>query len=304
VSGLSNWVGYATLSGFFALCRLLPPRGAHRLGRALGDLLYDVIRIRREVAFSNLRAAFPEKSEGERERIARACYRNFAMTAVDFARQTNRSSEDLLEEAEILGRQHLDTVASMGRGAILLTGHFGNWEWMGSLFPAMGFQTQAVVGEQRNRLVEELMDRVRRTRGLGILSAERDLRGLMEALRRGDVVAIAGDQDAGRDGVFIDFLGRPASTAVGPVRLARRFGVPILIGFAVRRPDGGLRLELQEPLVVPQDGDESEVILEYSRRWSAVLEEYVRRYPDQWFWMHRRWKTQPEGVRQRKEGRE
>jgi KDO2-lipid IV(A) lauroyltransferase len=251
-----------------------------------------------------LHAAFPEKSESEIARIARACYRNFATTAVDFARQPNQSSEGLLADAEIVNLQHLDTVASMDRGAILLTGHFGNWEWMGSLFPAMGYPTQAVVGEQRNPLVEALMDRVRRTRGLGILSAERGLRGLMEALRRREFVAIAGDQDAGRDGVFVDFLGRPASTAVGPVRLARRFGVPILMGFTLRRPDGKLRLELQQPMLVPQDGDESDVILEYTRRWSAALEDYVRRYPDHWFWMHRRWKTQPETVRQRKEGRE
>jgi KDO2-lipid IV(A) lauroyltransferase len=161
-----------------------------------------------------------------------------------------------------------------------------------------------VVGEQRNRLVEALMDRVRRSRGLSILSAERDLRGLMGALRRREFVAIAGDQDAGRDGIFIDFLGRPASTAVGPVRLARRFGVPILMGFALRRQDGGMRLELQPPIVVPQDGDESEVVLKYTRSWSATLEEYVRRYPDQWFWMHRRWKTRPETARLRREERE
>lgn len=304
MSRLSDRMEYIALSGFFRLCRLLPSTAARRLGRALGDLLYDVIGIRRAVALSNLRASFPEKSASEIRRIARSCYRNFATTAVDFARQGDRSNEELLASSEILNLQHLDAVASIDRGAILLTGHFGNWEWMGTLFPALGFPTCAVVGRQRNRLVEALMDRVRRTRGLRILSAERDLRKIMEALRSKEFVAIAGDQDAGRDGVFIDFLGRPASTAIGPVRLARRFQVPILIGLSVRSADGSLRLELQPPILVPQDGDESEVILEYTRRWSAILESYVRRYPDQWFWMHRRWKTQPETGTHRKEEKE
>jgi KDO2-lipid IV(A) lauroyltransferase len=153
-----------------------------------------------------------------------------------------------------------------------------------------------VVGRQRNPLVEALMDKVRRTGGVGILSAERDLRGIMQTLRRGEFVAIVGDQDAGRDGIFVDFLGRKASTAVGPVRLARRFRVPILMGFAIPLSGARIRIEALPPFLVPTDGPEEEVVYEYTRRWSDDLERYVRRYPHLWFWMHRRWKTRPEAV--------
>ncbi len=296
MSALAHRLEYDALRGFFALCRSVPERNAFSIGRALGDFLYDWVRIRRDVALANLRASFPEKSEDEIRGIARACYRTFAQTVVDFARLPRLSREELLRGAEITGREHLDAVVGSGKGAILLSGHFGNWEWMGSLFPAMGYPTRVVVGEQRNRPVGALMNRIRSEMGVGVLSAEKDLRGIMQALRRREFVAMVADQDAGRDGIFVDFLGRPASTAVGPVRLARRFDVPILMGFGIRLPDGRHRLELESPIVIPRDMPEEEALRAYTSLWSRKLEDRVRRFPDHWFWMHRRWKTRPDAV--------
>lgn len=302
-SGIVNRLEYAALHGFLGLCRVLPLRAALWMGRAIGDILFDVVRIRRQVTCENLKAAFPEKNDTEIKKIARSTYRNFSMTAVRFGRLPIRGGAGLLDRTEIDHPEYIDAAASIGKGVIVLTGHFGTWEHLAAIFPAKGFPTWLLVGEQRNRLVEEQMDRVRMSVGSRILSAERDLRGVIETLNRGEILVIAGDQDAGRDGVFVDFLGRPASTAVGPVRLARRFGVPILLGFALATEDERMKIELKPPFVVPKSGDESEVIQTYTEKWSAVLEEYVRRYPEHWFWMHRRWKTRPESVRHRKEGR-
>jgi Kdo2-lipid IVA lauroyltransferase/acyltransferase len=302
VNTFSDWLEYAALSALFAFCRALPRGAALAMGRGIGDLLFDGIRIRRSVCLDNLRSAFPEKTDRETRRIARACYRNFAQTAVESARFPNLTKEEIVGLGEIRGRKHVEWVAAQGRGGILLTGHFGNWEWGGALLPALGYPTQVVVGEQHNQRVGALMDRVRRASGVGVLSAEKDLRGIIAALGRGDLVAIVADQDAGRDGIFVDFLGRSASTAVGPVRLARRFGVPILPGFALRLPDGRYRLELRAPILVPPDQPEQEVVQAYTEIWSRMLEEYVRRYPEQWFWMHRRWKTRPGGSRSSAKG--
>ncbi len=298
---LVHRIEYLSLRSFFALCCWLPWRAADGLARRVGDLLFSVIRIRRDVTMANLAASFPDRSNDEVLQLARSCYRNFAKTAVQFARLRRLSNEELLKRNPITGLEHLDSVVSLNRGAILVTGHFGNWEWFGSTISALGHPTCVVVGEQRNRLVERLMDEVRIRRGLKILNAEHDLRGILEALQHREFVAIVADQDAGREGLFVDFLGRPASTAVGPVRLARRFGVPILFGVGIHAADGTVRGELQKPFLVPQEGNEDEMIRAYTNRWVRLLEAYVLRYPDQWFWMHRRWKTRPESGRQTKE---
>ncbi len=296
MSEFSDWVEYAALSSFLRLARSIPRRAALAMGRGIGDVLFDLVRIRRTVCLDNLRKSFPEKGEEEILQVARSCYRNFAQTAIEAARLPHLSKETIIGMGEIRGREHVEWIAAQGRGAILLTGHFGNWEWGGALLPALGYPTQVVVGRQHNRRVGDLMDRIRRGTGVGVLSAETDLRGIMKALRRGDLVAIVADQDAGRDGVFVEFMGRPASTAVGPVRLAQRFGVPILPGFTLRGPDGRYRLELRPPILVPAGREETAVIVAYTELWSRMLEEYVREYPEQWFWMHRRWKTQPPGL--------
>jgi KDO2-lipid IV(A) lauroyltransferase len=304
MSALIDRLELAGMRGLFGFWRLAPRGLAFASGDRIGDLLFDVVRVRRQVTLANLRASFPEKGEREIADIGRACYRNFARTVVEFARLPGMSREERLGGFDIIGREHLEAVIAMRRGGILLSGHFGNWEWLGSSFPLIGQPTCFVVAEQHNRLVGAFIDRWRERLGVGILSAERDLRRILQSLRDRAMVAILGDQDAGRDGIFVDFLGRPASTAVGPVRLARRFGVPILQGFAIRLPDGRFRLELSPPILVPPEGegDDDEVIRTYTELWSGRLEEYVRRYPDHWFWMHRRWKTQPASGRSSHEG--
>jgi KDO2-lipid IV(A) lauroyltransferase len=284
----------AALKGVLAIGRSVrDQRGVLRLGARVGDLLFDGVGIRREVTLTNLRAAFPEKTEAERTAIARSCYGHFATTAIEFARLPGLTPEERLRHCEVTGVEHIAELAAQGRGAIMLTAHFGNWEWMGSLLPALGYPVHVVAGEQRNRAVGAWIEGVRRSLGEGVLSAIHDLRGILHALGKRQFVAIVADQDAGGDGIFVDFLGRPASTAVGPVRLARRFGAPILMGFSRRREDGRLNVQFLRPFRVPEEGDEEEVLRSFTSRWSAILEEQVRACPEQWFWMHRRWKTQP-----------
>jgi KDO2-lipid IV(A) lauroyltransferase len=302
VSDPSDWIEYAALRGLLGFLARTPASFGRWFCRGLGDILFDLIRLRRRVTLENLRASFPEKTEAEIGEIARACYRTFCETVAEFARVPRLSPEELLESSTVVGREHLEAAARSGRGVILLTGHFGNWELLGALFPAMGYRLSVVVGEQHNRLVDRYINDARARMGVGVLSAEKDLRGILRALEGKGLLAIVGDQDAGRDGVFVEFLGRPASTAVGPVRLARRFGVPIVLGFAIRQPRGKLRFELLPPIHVPREGDDETVELEYTGIWSRILEDYVRRYPEHWFWMHRRWKTRPDSARRLTKG--
>ena len=302
MSRIPDSIEYVALRGLIAILRRVPSGLSRLICRGLGDILYDAVRLRRRVTLENLRAAFPERPDAEIRRIARSCYRTFCETAGEIARLPRLSREELLSLSEVVGREHLESAVGRGRGVVLLTAHFGNWEWGGALLNALGYEISVVVGEQHNRLVDRYVNELRAGLGVGVLSAEKDLRGILRAFERRGLVAMVADQDAGRDGIFIDFLGRPASTAAGPVRLARKYGIPIVMGFAIRRPGGRLRLELQAPMSVPREGDADEVERESTRAWSMVLEDYVRRYPEHWFWMHRRWKTRPEAVRRRGEG--
>lgn len=290
---LAHRVEYAGLRGLIGVSRALPRRMALAMADGIGDLLHDAVRVRRSVVEDNLRRAFPEKGDAERGAIARACYRAFSRTAIEFARLQDMSPDAILRMGTIEGREHIEAIARGGRGAILLSGHFGNWEWAGATFAALGHEVDVVVGEQHNKPVGDLIDSMRRRVGVGVLNAEHDLRGILESLRKRHFVAIVADQDAGRDGIFVDFFGRPASTTLGPVRLARRFQVPILLGFDFRDGRGGHRLELHPPMFVSEEGEEEAALRRGTEAWVRALEEAVRRAPENWFWMHRRWKTRP-----------
>ena len=136
---------------------------------------------------------------------------------------------------------------------------------------------------------------MRESAGIRLLYTDRGLMPVMRALRGNGFVAFPIDQDAGRDGVFVEFLGRLASAPLGPVRFARRAGCPIIPGFCLRQPDGTYKLEMPGPVWVRTDLPPDEAEREALTRVTALLEEVVRRYPEQWFWMHRRWKTRPPG---------
>lgn len=302
MSTFEDRLEYGALRALLAFLVTVPESWSRWICRRLGDLLYDGVRLRRRVAIANLRASFPEEPEGEIHSIARRCYRGYAETVGEFARLPVWTPRELLARSEVVGGEQIDAAKAGGRGAILLTGHFGNWEWLGPLITAMGHRISVVVGEQHNRLVDAYINRTRARLGVGVLSAERDIRGIVQTLDRQGIVAMVADQDAGRDGIFVEFLGRAASTAVGPVRLARRFKVPIVMGFAIRLPGGRLRFELDPPFHVPADGNAEDVEREYTARWSHRLEEAVRARPDHWFWMHRRWKTRPDTARDRSKG--
>ncbi len=283
----------AALRALFWVCARIGEDSLTRFGNFLGDLVYDVVRVRRDVTHANLRRAFPDWDDLRIRRTSRECYRTFAKTVVEFARLPAMGEAELVARVAIEGREWLEQIRNGGTGAILLTGHFGNWEYLGALFPAMGMPIDVVVAEQRNRKVDAVMNRIRRSRGVGVLSAVSDLRGIYRSLKAGRLVAIVADQDAGRDGIFVDFLGTPASTAIGPAVLARRFGVPILQGYATRVGPGRHRMELIRPIRVETSGDEASAVRAATESWVRALEAQVRARPDHWFWMHRRWKTRP-----------
>jgi Kdo2-lipid IVA lauroyltransferase/acyltransferase len=268
---------------------------AGQVGRGLGAIAFSLLRIRRRVVLDNLAHAFPAWSPARRLAVARECYRQFGITFLELLLLPRTRPEDLVARATLGDSAQFDSALQGGHGAIIVTGHLGNWEALGASLAARGYPLFGLVARQRNLRVEAQVRRMRESAGIRLLYTDRGLMPVMRTLRGNGFIAFPIDQDAGRDGIFVEFLGRLASAPLGPVRFARRAGCPIIPGFCVRRPDGRYLLEMPGTVWVRADLPPDEAEREALTRLTALLEEVVHRYPEQWFWMHRRWKTRPPG---------
>jgi len=298
VATLAHRAQYIGFRFLLVLLSRLSSRGTIRLGRFLGVLTFDWIRLRRRVALENLSHAFPEWTPERRLSVARECYRQFGITFLELCRLPRMKREEIQRRVRFSDPEMLETARREGHGAVLLTGHFGNWEMMGSAVALRGYPTWVLVRPMRNRLVDTHVTAAREGGGMRVLPIDGGLRPILRALRGNGFVAFLADQDAGRDGLFVPFLGRPASTPVGPARFARAAGAPIIVGYGVRQAGGDYRLELHGPLRVRKDLPAEEAEREATRQTVQLLEEVIRTHPEQWFWMHRRWKTRPPGERE------
>lgn len=290
---------YAAVRGGQAVVCALPAGLARELGALLGDLAFSVFRVRRAVTMRQLsRALGSEHTERELERIAREAYRNFGRMTFEYARFPRLTKREVDATVRVTGGEHLSDALAGGKGAILVAAHFGNWELAAAL-AMMGYPVSFLVGEQHNTLVDGLMNRLRRRFGVETIPLTGSLRGVFRALRANRIVAMLSDQDAGKRGVFVDFFGRPASTPYGPARFAAATGAPLIPGVAVRHPGGRHELVVSPPVSpVPAGTPPEDAACVLTQAYTRVFEDFIRRHPDQYFWMHRRWKTRPDGSRE------
>lgn len=261
----------------------------HSIGTALGDLVRS-LGIRRRVAEAQVAMALPELDAPARARVIAAHYRELGRVWTEYAWMPElvRMPDDVTF-GTVRGVEHLERLR--GQGVILLTGHFGPFEVLGARLCRLN-PVDFVVKPLSNPLVEDMLNRTRAAAEVGVIPLGASLRGAMRALRAGHWVAMLADQDARRHGVFVPFMGRPASTPVGPARLSIATGAPIVMGFVERRHDGRLDLEVLPPMYA-RDPRDPGAVAELTARHTACLEMRVRRRPELWFWLHRRWKTAP-----------
>lgn len=287
---------YAALYLVYLMGRTLPRRQFVRVGEGLGRFVFDVLRIRREVALANLRFVFGEEmSEEEIVDLARRSYAQLGGTLLEFASISRMTQQDLVDEVEIEGIEILEeALKKSGKGAMLVTGHYGNWELFGAAFVARGYPTTFLVKEQSNPLASKLHNHLREIGGIEIVGqGPLVARGVLRALRRGHMVGVLPDQDARRHGVFVDFLGRPASTFKGPAYFAWREGVPIVQGYSRRLPDGRHVATAERAIWPDTSAPEEEEVQRMTQLFTNDLEKWVRAFPENYYWVHRRWKTQP-----------
>jgi KDO2-lipid IV(A) lauroyltransferase len=270
----------------------LPAPVAAWLGRRIGDLAWLALPGRRRVALANLRQAFPALSERERRRLARRSCQHLGLTFVEICALLVRPLDAALSRVRLEGREHLDRVIGDHGRALLLTAHLGNWELLSAASRLTPYPLTVVVRPLDASWLNRLAERLRRKAGVELIDKRRAVRPVLGALARGRLVGILLDQNASRrEGVFVPFFGRPASTSRSVAVLALRTGAPIVPIFAHREPDGSHRVVIHPALVPPvQDGDP---IAALTARCTAAIEAAIRESPEQWLWMHGRWRTRP-----------
>lgn len=288
---------YAALRGAVAAMERLSFRRAGSVGASIGRLGYAPLGIRRAVVERQLRAAFPEKTAEEIERIARACYGHLGRTSIETAVLPSYSREriiDLFEE--VSGWSIVEERMARGKGLILISGHLGNWELGGAYLAARGLPIDAVARHMANPLFDRYLTRTRQRIGMNIVHDEAAVRRVPRSLREGRAVAFLVDQGAiGLASTWVPFFGRLAKTPRGPAVFALRLGTPMVFGVALRRPSGRYQLTF-EPIDVAETGDRDADVETIVGNYTAALERWVRRAPEQYFWHHRRWKHQRPGT--------
>lgn len=274
------------------------PRGLARLlAGALAGAVYRLHGRLRRVGTRNLELALPEVPAAERERILRGVYRYLGWQLVEFCRMPRYTAENTRRRIRCEGLQHYQAAKARGKGVLVLTGHLGAWELSSFYHSLMGYPMGMVIRRLDNRRLDEFVNGIRCLHGNQVLHKDDFARGLLTAMKAGGTVGILMDTNmTPPQGVFARFFGRTACTASGLARVALKTGAAVLPGFMVWEPgERQYVLHFGPELEFARTGDAEADILAATQQCNDVLESWIRRYPDQWLWIHRRWKTRPEG---------
>lgn len=291
---------YVLFRSCVGLLSLLPLRVAMGLGEVIALLVYALDRPHRRVGLTNLAIAFPDRPVRDRRRILRGCWLNLGRMVVESCHMHTLTPETVsrwvtFEDPEYWRR----ILEEHGRtGALVLTGHFGNWELFAYAHGLYGYPVHLVYRALRNPLIDEFINRRRRSAGTITVRKSTAGANVVRALRRGAILVIPADQNSTRGmGVFVDFFRMPASTNSGLARLAMRTGLPVYPAFLVRQGRGPRhRIVLGQAVPVARTGDRDADLRENTQRFTHVLEAMIARHPEHWLWVHKRWKTRPAGA--------
>jgi len=272
---------------------------ARGVGAAIGGLAYRLEARLRRVGMRNLEIAFPEKSEAEREQILRTEFRNLGWQLGEFCRMPRWTLEGASEFIRYDGLERYLAAREKGKGVLVLTAHLGAWELSSFYHSLMGYPMRMVVRRLDNPLVARFVDGIRSMHGNRALDKDDYARGLLKAMKDGETVGILMDTNmTPPQGVFVPFFGVDACTASGLARVALHSGAAVVPGFLLWSEDEQRYvLHFGDEIAVERTEDREADIVRNTAKFTAVLETYVRRYPEQWLWVHRRWKTRPEGER-------
>jgi len=291
---------YVVVRALVELLGALPRRVARALGAGVGTAAFLLMGRLRRTGLRNLEIAFPEKTDAERERILRQLYRNLGWLLGEFCQMPKYTRENTQEFLRCEGLEHYLAARARGKGVLIVTGHLGAWELSSYYHSLMGYPMGMVIRRLDNAKVDQLVNGIRCLHGNRVLHKDDFARGLLGAMRQGETVGILMDTNmTPPQGVFVPFFGRLACTASGLARVALKTGAAVLPGFMVwEDAEQKYVLRFGDEIPVITTGDDEADAVANTARFTAVIEDFVRRYPEQWLWVHRRWKTRPDGTRE------
>ena len=274
----------------------LPPARAIAIGQWIGKFGSWFPRLQK-TGERNLQLAFPDLPELKRRELLRGSFENLGRLLAIFSQFTNDDPGPLKDLIDCEGLDHLEAARQKGRGVILFTGHVGTWELSSFALSLFGHPLGFLVRRIDNPKIEAMIDRARTRRGNRTIDKRSAAREMLQILNKGETLGILVDLNTlDREAIFVDFFGRPASTTFVVAKLALRTGAQVLPVFApweIGRQR--IRLIIDRPLAIEPTGNEEEDVRRLTQEYTRVVEEYIRRYPDLWLWIHRRWKTRPPG---------
>jgi len=292
ISRLSGWFGLILSS---LIVKVIPESWLHSFAKGSAALWYIIARKQRKIALESLAIAFGnEKTAKERERIAKDCFIYMAKSGIELFSLTDRPR--LLKKCvEISGKENLDSALAKGNGVILVSAHFGNFPLMLMKLSLEGYKTAGIMRYMRDERTEKMFMKKRTKSGIKtIYSQPRNVcvENSIRTLRNNELLFIPLDQNFGTGGVFVDFFGRKAATATGPVVLAKRTQATILPCFILRNKDDTHKIVFEPPLKIEKGSTDQESTVINIQKLTNIIERYIRSYPSEWGWIHRRWKSQ------------
>lgn len=284
---------YLAVASVALFARSLPLPAVRRLGEWLGLMFYLVDRVHRRIALANLEVAFPKKSADECRAIAKSMFQHFGRLLLELLKYSSLSKEQQLARVDWEGEERVRLALAQGKGILFCTGHFGFWEQQ-ALAHALKFEPMAVMARPLdNPKLHDLLERIRTSNRNEVVYRRGAVRKVLRLLAEGKAVGILIDQHmTSADAIYVDFFGRPAATTSTLAALALRTGAPVIPLFAFPLPGGRYRMIYEHPVEPPQP-DSADAVREFTQRCTDVLEMHVRRHPELWLWMHRRWRDAP-----------
>lgn len=293
---LRHYVEYWVASALLRVLGAFPHQLARLVSALLAFLCFWLWPRLRQVGLFNLRLAFPDWTDSERRKVLRGLFRNFGRMLADFARFPRMNRENIEQFIIYDGFETYAQARAQGKGVLFLTAHFGGWELSSFAHGIYGFPCHFIVRDMDNPLLNAFINHYRCLSGGRTIEKRDAAREVLRALHRGEAVGILADQNVlPGEGTFVDFFGHAASTTTAPARFARKTGAPIVFGLAIW--DEKLQKYRLRFVPVPwiKREDPEEEILANTANFTKLIEAEIRRYPDQWLWVHRRWKTRPPG---------
>ncbi len=285
-------IEYYIVKLLFGLFQNISLNTGKKIALIIYFLTYKLFRYRRKVIVSNLKLVYGDNLPKPLNELLKGIYKNFIFLWMEFLQNNKVEKKNLSNIFTVYNSVIFDQAYKHNKGVILISGHMGNFEWLGQMHGQLGHKISGIAKKLKNPLVNQLVEKIRLRDNMGVIYTKNAMREGVEVLKKKNLLAIVMDQDAKKKGVFVDFMGISSSTAVGPAVFHLKTGAPLIFLMSIRKDYGKFDAYYEEicPAAEPREVQD-ENIKQIAQKHMSVLEKWVRKYPEQWFWMHRRWKT-------------